>query len=178
ERLGGLGVVYDRPDLAAEEFAQRLVGLGIRAEVDERIGIGEEVAGGIARLVGGEALLGGHLEGADEALLHRHAGTGPARRLTVRRRIALECGLLPGRHRPVVRRPREVWRALEDRQLRRLLGDERNRLDARRSRADDGDALAGEIDPGVRPATGEVHLAREAIDARDVGSLRVREAAG
>src|SRR5262249_42224869 len=26
--------------------------------------------------------------------------------------------------------------------------------------------------------TGEVHLAREAIDARDVGSLRVREAAG
>src|SRR5262249_50413085 len=45
-------------------------------------------------------------------------------------------------------------------------------------RADDGDALTGEIDARVRPATGEVHLAREAIDARDVGSLRVREAAG
>ena len=72
----------------------------------------------------------------------------------------------------------EIRGALEHRQLARLLGDDRHRLDRRRSGADDADALAGEIDLFMRPVAGVVDLALEAIEALDVGHPRVRQAAG
>src|SRR5262249_33236678 len=78
---------------------------------------------------------------------------------------------------PVLRRHAEVRRALKDRQLLRLRGDDRNRLDARRTRADDADALAGEVDAGVRPAPRVIRLPLEALDAGEVRHARGGETA-
>ena len=108
-----------------------------------------------------------------------HAGQRPAGRLAVgrrgprRRRRACSCGIGP-----VLGRPREVRRALEDGELGGLLGDDRDRLDARRAGADDGHPLAGEVDALVRPAGRGVDVALEAVGALDVGHLRQRQAPG
>ena len=59
-----------------------------------------------------------------------------------------------------------------------LFGDQRDRLDARRSGADDPDSLAGKIDALVRPAVGAVNIAGEMLDARDIDILGLRQAAG
>ena len=68
--------------------------------------------------------------------------------------------------------------ALEHREMRRLLGDQRDRLDPGRSGADDRDALAGELDLVMRPAAGEIDLALEVFDAIDLRRLRRGETAG
>src|SRR5262249_45240223 len=95
--------------------------------------------------------------------------------------IGLEAGpeaidLLVG-ERPVLGGQAEVRRALEDGDLARILGNERRRLDAGRSRADHGDTLAAEVDGFVRPASGDVDLAREILHALDVRLLWNGEAA-
>ena len=59
----------------------------------------------------------------------------------------------------------------------RLLGDHRDGLDARRSRADDRDALAGERDRVMWPAAGEMDLALEIADAVDLRRLGRGQAA-
>ena len=68
--------------------------------------------------------------------------------------------------------------ALEDRHPGGVLGDERERLDGRRARADDGDALASEIDRLVGPSARVVRLARETLDALDRRPARDGQAAG
>ena len=60
----------------------------------------------------------------------------------------------------------------------RLLGNQRDRLDSGRSRADDRDALAGELDLLTRPTTGEIDLALEVFDAIDLRRLGRGETAG
>ena len=82
-----------------------------------------------------------------------------------------------GSERGVVGRDRIARRALEDGEVRGLLGDQRDRLDRRRSGADHRDALAGEVDAAVRPAPGVIGLARERVAAREVGHVRGRQAA-
>src|SRR6185436_18113589 len=62
-------------------------------------------------------------------------------------------------------------------QMRGLFGDQRDRLDARRARADHGDALSREIDAVMRPAAGEIDLALEILDAVDLRRLWRGEAA-
>src|SRR6476646_8001535 len=62
--------------------------------------------------------------------------------------------------------------------MRSLFGDQRYGLDAGRARADHGDALAGEIDAFMRPASGEIDRALEILDAVDLRRLRRGEAAG
>jgi len=57
-------------------------------------------------------------------------------------------GLVQG---PVVGIGVVIWRADEDRQMLGLLGDERDKLGAGRSGADDADALAGELRLFPRP---------------------------
>src|SRR5262245_13396189 len=59
-----------------------------------------------------------------------------------------------------------------------LLGDHRHRLDAGRARADQRDALPGEIDRLMRPMAGVVDLALETVEAFDVGDARIRQTAG
>jgi hypothetical protein len=75
-------------------------------------------------------------------------------------RVAVDQKPLPpiGRGGAVVGRDGEVRGALEDREGAGLFGDERDGLDARRAGSDDRDPQAREVDPLVRPPTGEVDL--------------------
>ena len=68
-------------------------------------------------------------------------------------------------------------RALEDVHPLDLRGDRRDELDRRGAGADDGDALAGDV-VGVVPLRGVEHPALEAVQALDLGRLRVAERAG
>ena len=77
-----------------------------------------------------------------------------------------------------MRRESEVRRALEHGQLRRLLGDDRDRLDGGRAGADHRDALALEVDAVMRPAAGEVDRALEVVHAVEFRRLGLRQAAG
>src|SRR5262249_53228850 len=67
----------------------------------------------------------------------------------------------------IVGRPAEIGRAVEDGDVRGLLGDRGDRLDARRAGADHRHALAGEVDAFVWPGAGVVSRAFEALDARN-----------
>ena len=67
--------------------------------------------------------------------------------------------------RAIPSRERVLRRALEHRDVRRLLSDLGDRLDARRSRADHADSLAGERHGRVGPLPGVVALAGEVVDA-------------
>ena len=59
--------------------------------------------------------------------------------------------------------------ALEHRQVSDGLGDFGDRLDRGGAGADDGDALAGEIDPFLRPEMRVARLALKGFDAGDAG---------
>lgn len=70
----------------------------------------------------------------------------------------------------------QIGRALEDRELRRGLGDFLDRLHARRARADDGDALASEIHGLLRPEPGVEGLALEVFHAPENAAWWARTA--
>ena len=80
--------------------------------------------------------------------------------------------------RTVVSRDRVVRRALEHGEVRCLLGDDRDRLNARRPGADHGDPLAGEVDRLVRPLPGVEEAAAVVAHALELGGVGRREAAG
>src|SRR5947209_17260519 len=61
--------------------------------------------------------------------------------------------------------------------MRRLLGNDRNRLNGRGAGADDGDALAGEIDALMRPVAGMIVPAFEPLEAGKLRKLRRGQAA-
>ena len=70
---------------------------------------------------------------------------------------------------------RVVRRALEDVEVLRLLGDDRDRLDGRRAGADDPDPPTAEVDRIVRPLSGVVARSGERFqpfDARRVGDRK------
>ncbi len=77
----------------------------------------------------------------------------------------------------VARRYAIVGRALKDRQLLRLLRDDRDGLHRRCARADHGNAFGGEVDARVRPAAGVITLAAKGFAARDVRHVRRRQTA-
>ena len=83
-----------------------------------------------------------------------------------RRSAPCDRAIASARERRVPGRHAEVGGALEHRQLRGLLGDDRDRLHGGGARADHAHALAGEVDALVRPEAGVVQLAREALEAR------------
>src|ERR1700737_3489995 len=62
---------------------------------------------------------------------------------------------------------RPVGAALKDGEVLRLFGDLRDRLDGRRTGADDADALAGEVHRRVRPPRGVIGRALETVPARN-----------
>ena len=156
ERLGRLGILHDRRDPLAQQVGHGhvaldlpLVGPQLRQHDDEISG-GQRLLETLAAF--GVAELPAELGGARQG----HAGERLAGLRAVVRPVLFQQGDAVRRLRAVVRREREVRGALEHREMGRLLGDHRDRLDARRSRADDGDALAGECDALARPAAGEV----------------------
>ena len=77
----------------------------------------------------------------------------------------------------VARRPHELGRTLEDRQVSGFPGDDRDRLHAARAGADDPDALAFKVNPIVGPAAGVVPLTREGIETWNIRDLTGRDAA-
>ncbi len=114
----------------------------------------------VAREVGSEG--GGHLPiGGAERVVIGLAG---------RDRFGVE--------RTVVGRDCVVGRALEHGEVCRLLGDDRDRLDARRPGADDRDPLAGEVDRFVRPPPRVEEAAAVVAHARELGGVGRREAPG
>ena len=177
EQLGRFRVVDALADLAADELGRDLVRLRVREQV--RVGrVEEEAADAVARLELLQALLRRRLE---QALLAREPRV-PTARLALEPAVLLVACLaltnLVGRERAVPRRDAVSGSALEDRHLRCLLGDDRQRLDGRRAGADDPDPLAPEVDGRVRPQPRVVRLAGEALEARDRRHSRDREAAG
>ena len=176
KRFGRLGITHDRTDLAPHKLGEQFVGLFVGEVV--RIA-GEELDESAplpSRLVVSQSLLirnreGTHLANLDGHPERRQPGGFPVLVAPPVERLAL--GL---RDRSVVRRDREVGRPLKHRQLGGLFGDDRDRLDSRRSGADHRNALAGEVDPIVGPTAREVHLAFEAIGAGDVDHFGYRQA--
>ena len=76
----------------------------------------------------------------------------------------------------MARREAVVRRALEDGEVIGLRGDRRCGLDAARARADQPDALPGEVDAIARPRCGEVDVTVEAVEPGDVRRDRCRQA--
>jgi len=99
-----------------------------------------------------------------------HADIGPARLFAIIL-IALLDRQLFRRDRPVAGGDRIIGSALENGGVVGLLGDQRDRLDARGSGADDPDRLAGKIDALVRPAVGPVDCAGEILHSRNIDIL-------
>src|ERR1700733_7000336 len=80
--------------------------------------------------------------------------------------------------RTVLRGHAESGGALENGEMRRLRGDDRDRLDAGGSRADLTDSLATEVDAFLRPQAGAVDRALEGVDSGQVDGLGDRETPG
>ena len=178
QRLGRLRVVDDAADLVAHELGEQFVGRSVAEMVCVRAEDLHDPTVLPRLVVRGAALLVGDGRGADRrcgsgtpACDHFAASRYSPRFVRNRSSLASGIGAVVGGH-------REVGRALEDGELRGLSGDDRDGLDRRRAGADDGDALAREVDALVRPAAGEVHVARERVGAGDVDLLRHRQAAG
>ena len=178
EGRGGLGILDRRADLLADQVGHQ----GIAVDIDTLVGPelrqdDDQIAGGPAGLEAFAALGIVQLPAERRSRRQGHAGHRPARLLAVGHAILLERGHALRRCRTVMRRQGEVRCALENGEVRGLGGDQRDRLDARRARADHGDALAGQIDLLVRPAAGEVDFALEVADAVDLRRLGRGEAA-
>ena len=89
-------------------------------------------------------------------------------RRRMRRILGLDLTLVLGIQERIAGRYSVVRRALEDEEVLRLLGDERDRLNCRRAGADDADALAGEVDLLMRPATGVIDRAAKRMRDRGI----------
>ncbi len=178
EQLGDRRVLDDAADLAAHELGGVVVRRSARPHVGERL---EEAEAAVrpAALELLAALVVADLERGlvvgdprSEDALH-----GPSRLFPVRGEGQLHAGLLRRVARAVVRRNAEVRRALEDRDVLGLPGDDRDRLDPRRASADDAHPAAAEVDALVGPAAGVERRSGERVAAGDVGDAGAREAA-
>ena len=172
ERFGGLGIAHDRADLVPDEVGDDLVGRRVEQDVVEHADDPEQLAGGPCGFEMLAAFLVRQLQGAELDRVAGNAAARPLRPLAVRVAVGVERFERVGRDRTVVGRDREVRRSLEHGELSGLLGDDRDRLDARRPGADDGHPLAREVDALVGPPAGEVDRTGEPVAALDVGRLR------
>ena len=179
QRRRGLGVVDGGADLLADQVLDDLVAVDVDGLVGPELRQDvDEVAGGPGTFEPLTTLGIAELPAHDGLLRIGHAGHRLARLLAIGGAVALEQVPAIGRRGAVVGGQREIRRALEHGEVRGLLGDQRDRLNARRAGADHGDALAGEVDAVMRPAAGEIDLALEILDAVDLRRLRRRETAG
>ncbi|MGY4622352.1 hypothetical protein ACVWY3_000108 [Bradyrhizobium sp. USDA 4486] len=179
QRGGRLGILDGGVDLLADQVLNDLVAVDVNGLIGPELRQDvDEVAGRPGAFEALAALGIAQLPAHHRLLRVGNAGHRLARLLAIGRAIALQQAHAILWRRAVMRRQREVRRALEHGEMRGLLGDQRDRLDRRRSGADHGDALAGEIDPVMRPAPGEIDLALEILDAVDLRRFRRGEAAG
>ncbi|MEY9189948.1 hypothetical protein ABH987_003576 [Bradyrhizobium ottawaense] len=179
ERRRCLGVLDRRPDLLADQVLDDLVAVDVDGLIGPELGQDvDEVAGGPGTFESLATLGIAQLPAHDRLLRIGHARHRLARLLAIGRAIGLQQAHAVRWRRAVMRRQCEVRRALEHGQMRGLLGDQRDRLDGGRAGADHGDAFSREIDAAMRPASGEIDLTLEILDAVDLRRLRRREAAG
>ena len=179
ERGRDLGVLDDLTNFLADQVGKPRVAVDVDGLVGPQLGQNVDQIALRPRLLEPLAALGIAQLPADGHLLRIwYAGQRPAGLLAIGSAVAFQQAEAIGRRRAVVGGQGKVRRALEDGQLGRLLGDQRDRLDAGRPRADHRDALAGEIDALMRPAAGEIDLALEILDAVDLRRLGRGETAG
>ena len=147
QRRRRFGVLDGRADFLADQLGEQRVALDVDGLVGPKLGQDvDEIAGG-PRLLEALAALGIAQLPADRRLLRpRHTCQRPAGLLAVAGAVGFQQGEAIRRRGTIVGGQGKVRRALENGQMRRLLGDQRDRLDPGRSRADDSDALAGELD--------------------------------
>src|SRR6185312_6519714 len=175
QQFGDRRVLDNALDLLARELGDGVVGRLLEQKIAEGAEEGQAAAfpGFFVELL---ALLRArvqrrlHVEGKVEA-------GRPRPRLRPQLRIIGLCRLqIFRRQRLVPGRDRPCGRALEYRQLRSLLRDDRDGLDRRRTGADHADAQAGEIDAFVRPFAGVVDRSLEIVDAFEARAVRRRKA--
>ena len=129
---GGLGVLHDGADLLVNQLADQRVAVEIDALVGPELGQDvDEIAGRPGFLEALAALGIAQLPAHRRLLRIRHARERPARLLAIGGAVSLEVGLAIVGRRTVMRGQRKTRRALEHGQMRSLLRDQRNRLDAR-----------------------------------------------
>ena len=172
------GILHDGADPLADQVGRQRVALDLDSLVRPQLcQHDDEIAGRQCRLETLATLGLAELPAELRCPRQWHTGQRPAGLLTVVGAVFFDQSDAVGRRRTVVRREGEVRGALENRQMGRLLGDQRNRLDARGSRADDRDALARELDVLARPAAGKVDLTLEIANPVDLRRLGRAEAA-
>jgi hypothetical protein len=176
--VGDGGVGDQAPHLLPHELGRAVVDVRVEHEIDERAH--EEQAAALpVFLVADRALLG--VGGGTEIVGGRIVGTKAKMLLTTRLAegtvAPLHVALVVRRQGPVVSRYGIGGRALEHGQVRGLARDDRDRLHARRARADEADALAAKVHPVVRPAAGVVDRTPKGVSARDRGHAGAREVA-
>ena len=143
QRFSDLRILHDATDLFADQIGDDLVAVDVDALVGPELGQDvDEIAGSPCRFEPFAALGVAQLPAHHRLLRPWHAGHRPARLLAIGGAVAFERREAIGRRRAIVGGKGEIRRALEHGQLRGLLRNHRNRLDAGRPRADHGDASA------------------------------------
>ena len=167
QAFGHDGVFHDLADLGADEFGRRIVGLAIEEQVAEGPQEGEASVLPTV-LVDEDPLLG--LCGQSQCLVAGDARSEGEGHLTVALPksgvVGLDRLLLLVGQGTVVGGHRIGGGALEDDELARLLGNDRDRLDAGGAGADDSHPLSGEVDGIVGPPAGVERGAGEAVSSR------------
>ena len=132
QRRSRLGILHDVADLLADQFADQRIAVDIDALVGPELGQDiDEIASG-PRLLEALAALGiAQLPTHRRLLRPRHTCHRPAGLLAVRRAVAFQQRGAIRRRGAIVSGQGKVRRALKHRQMRRLLRDQRYRLDAR-----------------------------------------------
>ena len=174
QRLGYAGVADQLADAVAHEGGSRLVGREVRVDVVEGV---DEIDATLlpAPRIFALPFVRVDLERTAAAeLIERADLPRPGAVLGI---VGFPLPLVRILHRPVAGRDDEVRRALEDEQLGRLPGNDRDRLDARRARADHRNRLSLEVDRRLRPVTGMVGLPLEVRQPRDIRQAEGRERA-
>ncbi|SUF56478.1 Uncharacterised protein [Prescottella equi] len=174
EQIGDRGIVDDGADLLLPELAGGVVRGLVGQLVGERLGV-EDTAELPALLVRGAAFLLGCLERQLGVRAVRRAATGLPRQPASFRVVGLLLGAGGVVERGVAGGDAVVRRPLEHEQLVGLLGDVRDRLDARRAGADHPYPLAVEVDAVVGPVRGVEDVAGEGVEAVEVGGVGVRQ---
>jgi hypothetical protein len=179
QSLGHLRIVDDLADLSGDELRRRIVGCLVDQQVV--VGVEERDASAFPRgLVDTVSLLWTDVlrAGASALEITECSEEGVPVALPKAGVVGLDALLYLGRKGLVLGRNRVVCRALEDEELLGLFGDEWDRLDCGRARANDADALAPEGRALLRPVAGVVGVAPVGIESLEVGGVATRQAAG
>ena len=165
EQFGDLGILHLFADLGGDEIGDDLVGFGINALIG-KAAEQPEPAPSPAPFQFGLDLFRWRVDGD-----HVFAGLVPESAHCGAAAGAISAGVLQPFleiivwNRAIVGRHRIIGRALEHGEVRGGFGDDRDRLDGRRSSADDADALSAEIHALMRPARGAIDGALIILDA-------------